>query len=271
MGQIALRADVLRLKASGRLPQLGWFDVAQTWTTSSTHWATEKLAIPRAENGDLVTYDTPIGPLCWGKKLRQYAGLFALEHMRGVYERGAVRVDPGDVVFDLGGHIGSFSRFALSRGAATVVTFEPEPAHIQCIERCFAKEIEAGRLHLVRAAAWKEHAVLRYESNGVESMVSESGELEVEARSIDEIVESLKLPRVDFIKADIEGAERVAIEGAQQTISRFAPKMALCTYHLPDDPVAIPAMVQKLHPYNVAFNAGHAQAFFAPIGRPGSA
>ena len=250
---------------SGRLPQLGWLDIAHTWTTSSTRWATEKLAIPRAEDNGLVTYDTPIGPLCWGKKLRQYAGLFALEHMRGVYEQGAVRIEPGDVVVDLGGQIGSFSRYALSRGARTVVMFEPEPTHIKCVERCFAQEMETGRFHLVRAAAWKEHTTLRFQSEGVESRVSETGGLEVQARTIDEIVDSLKLPRVDFIKADIEGAERVAIEGAQRTISSFAPKMALCTYHLPDDPAVIPAVVQKIRPYNVAFNLGRAQAFFAPV------
>ncbi|HUI83100.1 MAG TPA: FkbM family methyltransferase [Candidatus Binatia bacterium] len=263
--QIAVRADVLRLKASGHLPQFGWLDIAQTWTRSCSRWPTEKLAIPRAGSDDLVEYETPIGSLCWGSNLRQYAGLFALEHMRGVYERGPVRVSRGDVVIDLGGQIGSFSRYAFSRGAETVVMFEPEPGHIRCVERCFAKEIAGGRLHLVRAAAWSERTVLRFESSGVESRVSDHGGLEVPARTIDEVVESLKLGRVDFIKADIEGAERVALEGARQTISRFAPKMVLCTYHLPDDPVAIPAAVQKIRAYKVWFNIGRAQAFFAPV------
>ena len=265
LSQIAFRADVLRLKASGHLPQFGWLDIARTWTTSSTRWPTEKLAIPRADGDNFVAYDTPIGTLCWTKSLRQYAGLFALDHMRGVYERGAVRINAGDVVIDLGGQIGSFTRYAFSRGAETVVMFEPEPEHIRWVERCFAQEIEAGRLHLIRAAAWNENTVLHFESNGVESRVSDSGGLEVQARTIDDVVESLKLKRVDFIKADIEGAERVALEGARATISGFAPKMALCTYHLPDDPVVIPAIAQSIHPYRVAFNIGRAQAYFTPL------
>jgi FkbM family methyltransferase len=183
--------------------------------------------------------------------------------MRGVYESGPVQVNAGDVVIDLGGHIGSFTRYAFTRGASAVVMFEPEPEHVRCVERCFAAEIATGRLHLIRAAAWKEKTVLHFQSNGVESRVSDAGGLEIPAVTIDEIVESLKLRRVDFIKADIEGAERVALEGARETISRFAPKMALCTYHLPDDPTVIPAVVQSIRPYDVVFNFGRSQAFFA--------
>ena len=178
LSQIEYRADVFRLKASGRLPQFGWLDIARTWTTSCTRWPTDRLAVPRAGDNKLVTFDTPIGTLCWTRNLRQYAGLFALEHMRGVYERGPVCVHPGDIVLDLGAHIGSFTRYAFSRGAATVVAFEPEPEHIACIECCFQKELEAGRLHLIRAAAWREKTVLHFQSNGVESRISDGGALE---------------------------------------------------------------------------------------------
>jgi FkbM family methyltransferase len=264
VSQFSYRADVLRLKASGRLPQLGWLDIAQTWTASCTRWRAEKLAIPYEDGNDLVVYDTPIGRLCWTKNLRNHVGLLALEHMRGLYERGAVRVNAGDVVIDLGGHIGSFTRYCFSRHVETVIMFEPEPEHIRCVERCFSNEIADGRLQLIRAAAWSERTTLRFESNGYESRVSEHGAVEISAATIDEVVDSLKLKRVDFIKADIEGAERKAIQGAKRTISTFGPKMALCTYHLDDDPVAIPAAVQSIRPYDVAFNVGRSQAFFSP-------
>jgi FkbM family methyltransferase len=42
--------------------------------------------------------------------------------------------------------------------------------------------------------------------------------------------------RLDFIKADIEGAERDMLAGAKNVLKEFAPKLAICTYHLPDDP-----------------------------------
>jgi hypothetical protein len=62
------------------------------------------------------------------------------------------------------------------------------------------------------------------------------------------MVAELHLDRVDFIKMDIEGAERHAIAGARTTIRRFHPCMALCLYHLPDDPLVIPAAVRSIDP-----------------------
>ena len=53
----------------------------------------------------------------------------------------------------------------------------------------------------------------------------------------------LKLERVDFIKMDIEGAERNALAGARQTLARWHPRLALSAYHRPDDPEKIPAAV----------------------------
>jgi hypothetical protein len=42
-------------------------------------------------------------------------------------------------------------------------------------------------------------------------------------------VNDLKLPKVDFIKMDIEGAEERALTGASQTLKRFFPRMAIAT------------------------------------------
>ena len=64
--------------------------------------------------------------------------------------------------------------------------------------------------------------------------------------TIDKIVADLGLPSVDFIKMDIEGSERYALRGAEQTLKKFHPRMAICTYHLPDDPKVIPAVVESV-------------------------
>ena len=62
---------------------------------------------------------------------------------------------------------------------------------------------------------------------------------------LDNIVADQNLDRVDFVKMDIEGSERLALKGAVQTIERFKPRMAICTYHLPDDPLVIPRLVMN--------------------------
>ena len=74
----------------------------------------------------------------------------------------------------------------------------------------------------------------------------------VETISIDDFVRENNLPRVDFIKSDIEGFERNLLKGAKETLKNFAPKLALCTYHLPDDPEVMAKLIKEANPkYNI--------------------
>ncbi len=68
----------------------------------------------------------------------------------------------------------------------------------------------------------------------------------VQLTTIDEIVRDLKLERVDYIKMDIEGAERAALVGATGTIRRFHPRLTVSMEYRYDDPKAIPKMVLSL-------------------------
>ncbi|MDR2067508.1 MAG: FkbM family methyltransferase [Holosporaceae bacterium] len=74
----------------------------------------------------------------------------------------------------------------------------------------------------------------------------------VEITTVDDFVKENGLTRVDFIKADIEGYERHMLEGARETLKKFAPKLAICTYHLPDDPEVLEGLIKEANPaYNV--------------------
>lgn len=53
---------------------------------------------------------------------------------------------------------------------------------------------------------------------------------------------------VSFIKADIEGMEMELLRGAQKTIRRYKPKMALCVYHYPSDLFEVAEFVRSLVP-----------------------
>jgi hypothetical protein len=64
--------------------------------------------------------------------------------------------------------------------------------------------------------------------------------------TLDRIVAQLGLTKVDHIKMDIEGAERQALRGAEATIRRFRPQLAVATENLDDDIVVLPALVESL-------------------------
>ena len=49
-----------------------------------------------------------------------------------------------------------------------------------------------------------------------------------------------------ILKMDIESAERIALEGARNTILNFHPKMAICVYHQFDDFYQIPKLILNI-------------------------
>ena len=59
------------------------------------------------------------------------------------------------------------------------------------------------------------------------------GGFAVTARSIDDVVEERGHPRVDFVKLDVEGAEPDVLRGAERTIRRFRPRLAIAAHHEP--------------------------------------
>jgi FkbM family methyltransferase len=71
----------------------------------------------------------------------------------------------------------------------------------------------------------------------------------VPLRSIDTLVYTGEIPRVDFIKLDIEGAERDALVGARQSILDFKPKLAISLYHKPDDLFELINFVSREFPF----------------------
>lgn len=67
----------------------------------------------------------------------------------------------------------------------------------------------------------------------------------VEVYSLDSF---LKGNAVTFIKADVEGMEMDLLRGAQTTIRRYKPKMALCVYHYPSDLFEVAEFVRSIVP-----------------------
>ena len=163
------------------------------------------------------------------------------------------QVQPGSVVVDVGGHVGVFTHFALKRGAAKVIAFEPQPTNAACFKRNLKNEIDSGRVILIEKGLWSSGGVLKLytggKNSGMASMVLKDSEsyVEVPVVTLDQIVDELKLERVDYIKMDIEGAEREALAGSVKTMKNYRPVVMLDFYHRPDDPQVLPGLLKKAH------------------------
>jgi FkbM family methyltransferase len=198
--------------------------------------------------------DTPRGRY-WTSRHEPLVGFLLAEQETEIYGDALHGVHPGDIVLDCGADIGVYTRTALFRGAKLVVAIEPAPSSVDALRRTFEREIAEGRVIVYPKGVWDKIDTLDLEVSQGGTMSGSSvvihdgtrpGKIKVPLTTIDLLVEELHLPRVDFIKMDIEGAEKPALRGGAQTIARFRPRMALSTEHLPDDATAIPHTVKTI-------------------------
>jgi FkbM family methyltransferase len=196
------------------------------------------------EEGGLQLWETPHGRFWMPPASARMEPMVLGEMENEIYGKDRYAVRHGDVVLDCGADIGTFTRTALRRGASVVVAIEPNPQKEPCLRRNFEKEIADGRVIVYPKGVWNEDSVL--ELNDEVFFGPNGSGVKVPLTTIDKLVAELKLPKVDFIKMDIEGAEKQALAGARETLARFHPRMSIAMEHLPDDWVAIPRTVRGI-------------------------
>lgn len=205
-------------------------------------------------DGTLELWDTPDGQY-WIPANNRYVLPFNLAEMEmHIYGTGEHFVHAGDIVLDCGASDGDFTRQALAAGAKLVVAIEISPRTVECLRRNLAQPVAEHRAIIVPKGVWDRDDTLpldvedrNFAANTVALHPNGSHpQGTAELTTIDEIVSDLKLPRVDFIKMDIEGAEVPALHGARQTIARFHPRLAIATEHKDTDETAIPAAVRQI-------------------------
>ena len=178
-----------------------------------------------------------------------------------------VTVKPGDIVIDAGSWIGDFAAYASSKGAAQVYAFEPMDEmfdylvktaalnpNITAIKKGVSNEDTSDKSFFLNIGNDEGNTLSENRVEVVHEIVEDVKfkTVKIDTIKLDTFVKQNNLPRVDFIKADIEGSERDMLAGAQETLKNFAPKLALCTYHLKDDPEVLEALIKKANPaYNV--------------------
>ena len=135
----------------------------------------------------------------------------------------------GDIAIDGGAYDGATSRDFTMQGAK-VYAFEMSAQNYpQCLARAQKYNFVIENIGLSNREGtdtYKDYGVGASKGGG-----TETGNF----IDLDTYVLRKNLPRVDYIKLDIEGAELDMLHGAAKTISRWKPKMAISAYHKPED------------------------------------
>lgn len=95
------------------------------------------------------------------------------------------------------------------------------------------------------SAVWNGDTTLFFSAKaGRQSAVSKSGK-ETDARCVDSILSG---EECTIIKMDVEGAEKEAIEGAEETIIKYKPKLMISLYHRNEDIFSLPLQIKSINP-----------------------
>ena len=151
-----------------------------------------------------------------------------------------------DAVFlDAGAYRGdTASEFLLHRKAERIIAVEPDK---KSAAKCGEFLEKSGvPFELVSAAVWDRDGVMPFLTKGSRSSRIGNGRTEtIETRSVDSILAGRK---ADYIKYDVEGAEREAILGSEKTIRTFSPDLCVSLYHRGEDLLELPLLIEKMQP-----------------------
>ena len=156
--------------------------------------------------------------------------LFMTNHENEIMEH--FNPKSGDIVVDVGAHIGLYSLIAAKRvgPGGKVIAIEPDPENFKILRKNIllnrSKNIEA-----LECAAYSAREKLKLFLPELEqgrtifnTVMQDRGKtsinfLEVEANTLDNILESKNITEVNWIKIDVEGAELEVLKGAVNTLS----------------------------------------------------
>jgi FkbM family methyltransferase len=179
-------------------------------------------------------------------RIPEEAGFWRGEHESEVQNTLSAILRPGDVVYDVGAHIGSIA-FGAARSVGVggkVVAFDGDPANVQRLRENSARNnLDAG-LQIVHAAVWshasEEGIPFRraregtsqggVEADGQRPVLADGEIIHVPAITLDDFVASGG-PPPQVIKIDVEGGECEVLRGASNLLRTHRPYLIVEVHH----------------------------------------
>lgn len=156
----------------------------------------------------------------------------------GSYEHEKVRlfrqiVRPGQIVFDVGAHVGYYTLAAsrLVGRAGRVVAFEPVPRNLAYL-RHHLEINEIGNVDVVESAVERSTGSAQFLEGMGSSMgrLSHDGDILVDTTTLEDACVRLAVPRVDVLKIDVEGAEVLVLAGGERILRDMHPVVFLALH-----------------------------------------
>jgi len=155
--------------------------------------------------------------------------------LENVYTPFPLKVDRNDIVIDIGAACGVFSLFAAGKTKNTVFAFEPEPKNFELLNKniqtnflsnvkisnnAVSDKVGTTKLFIYKRHEW--HTIINnYSADILGSFI------EVPTVTLEHIIKSNKLNKIDFLKMDCEGAEGLILKSINADILKMIKKIAI--------------------------------------------
>lgn len=153
---------------------------------------------------------------------------------------------------DGGAYTGDTARQMIDRlpGLQKIYAIEPDVKNYKKLTKFAAEQDEGVQIISINAALWSATGSGCFAASGNRnsSLLSSSyehKEITVPLLTVDDLA---KDEHIDFIKYDVEGAEREALLGSAETIRRDRPALAVSLYHRSEDLFDLPLLIHDILP-----------------------
>ncbi|MCM1055060.1 MAG: FkbM family methyltransferase [Bacteroides sp.] len=162
-----------------------------------------------------------------------------------------LKIGKSETYVDLGAYNGdTVDRFLrlTKKEFAEIYAVEPDFRNFsRMVRRNYA--LGRGIFHPINAAAWNENKQLQFRRSGGRnsSACNQYGRgmaVKVNGITVDSMLGDKK---PTLIKIDVEGAEREALEGAKDCISKNRPRIILSAYHRTEDLIELPLLIREMN------------------------
>ena len=159
---------------------------------------------------------------------------------------------------DLGAYNGDTVRELLlhaSPALRTVWAMEPDARNFKKLQ-AYAESETRAKVLAVQAGAWSCEETLYFDASGNRNASFDANRSDTLTDRPTRLREVAALPldallagaRVDYIKYDVEGAEKEALLGSVESIRAHHPLLLVSLYHRNEDLFALPLLVHELFP-----------------------
>ena len=150
---------------------------------------------------------------------------------------------------DAGAYNGDTARKFIGdcKNAAIIHSIEPDRKNFKKLS-AYANEETKATVIAHNFGAWNEKATAEFAVGGNRNSAIGTQNLKKTEEILLNSIDSLNITDVDYIKYDVEGAEKEALIGSVKTIEASLPDLLVSLYHRSEDLFALPLLVNELFP-----------------------